>query len=169
MADGLGAVLGALLGAAGGALGQIDKKDKENKQQKLLHEDARENKDWFLRDYYSDATQRADAQRLLSRTEEYIKQRNRAAEGRAAVMGGTEQSVEDEKESNNKLLADVTSQVAARSESRKDAIRGQYMDDKRNLLNKKMELIQNGTGIHEGFDAVVGGAANGMSLGSSFG
>ena len=166
---GYGAVIGAFMGAAGGALALVDKNRKEAEQRKLLYDHAKEQKNWFDKNYNEDGTQRADAQRLLTRTEEFIRQRNRAAEGRAAVMGGTDASVEDEKERNNQVMADAVSQIAARSDARKDALAEQYMHDKKDILDEKMKLVDKAAGAHEAFNAVLGGAANGMSLGSGLG
>ena len=92
------------------------------KAKRNVEAQRQKNQDWYDRRYNEDATQRADAQRILTQTEESIKQRNKAAAGSAAVMGGTDESVAAAKEANNKALADATSQIAADAEARKDNI-----------------------------------------------
>ena len=67
-----------------------------------LEQQRRDNQNWYDRRYNEDATQRADAQRILTQTAELIKQRNKAAEGKAAVMGASEASVAAEKAANAK-------------------------------------------------------------------
>ena len=72
--------------------------------------------------------------------QEQIKNRNRAAKGRQAVMGGTEDSTTAVKEANNKTLADTTSQIVAANEARKDAIEQQYQRNKRSIQDQQMQM-----------------------------
>ena len=95
------------------------------KVKKNLQAQKQANQDWYDRRYNEDATQRADAQRILTMTEESIKNRNRQAAGAQAVMGGTEESVAATKAANNQALADATSQIAVNAEARKDQIEQQ--------------------------------------------
>jgi len=96
------------------------------KVKKNLESQKQANQDWYDRRYNEDATQRADAQRILTKTEEMIKNRNRQAAGAQAVMGGTEESVAAAKAANNQALADATSQIAVNAEARKDQIEQTY-------------------------------------------
>lgn len=157
-------ILSAALGIGGSLLGSLGKQDAIDEKQHGINVMRRENKDWYNRKYNEDPTQRADAQRLLARTEEILKKRTKAAEGRKAVMGGTEESVAAEKEANGKVLADVTSQIAAANEARKDAIENQY-------INRKNKLDEQYWGLEgerpNGYDiaaGMLGGAANGLGL-----
>ena len=72
--------------------------------------------------------------------QEQTKNRNRAAKGRQAVMGGTEDSTTAVKEANNKTLADTTSQIVAANEARKDAIEQQYQRNKRSIQGQQMQM-----------------------------
>ena len=94
--------------------------------------------DWYNRDYNEDATQRADAQRMLTLVSEQLKNRNKAAQGRAAVMGATEEGVAAEKERNNKAYADIVSNIAATNEARKDKLKENYQ---KGMLGLKDEDI----------------------------
>lgn len=98
-----------------------------------IKQQQQDNQDWFDRRYNEDSTQRADAQALLTATEESIRNRNRQAAGAAAVMGGTDESVAAAKAANNQALVDATSKIAAAADQRKDAIENQYMSTKSNL------------------------------------
>ena len=100
-------------------------------------------------------------------TEESIKRRNRAAEGKKVMMGGTDESVEAEKDANNKAMADIVSQVAANGEARKDAIEQQY-------LNRKEKYDDAISGLNaqkaSGLDIIggaIGGAAKGFMSGAN--
>lgn len=161
----LGSIIGGAVGAVGSIFGGISKNKAIKKQMEMVARMQRDNQDWYDRRYNEDATQRADAQRLLQMTEESIKKRNKAAAGTAAVMGGTDESVAAEKEANSKALADTTSQIAAAGEARKDQIEGKFLSRKENLDNAMRELEsqkQSGLDILGG---AIGGAANGIGLG----
>jgi hypothetical protein len=168
----IGAIIGGALGAGGSIFGNIAKKRALQKQKQKLQDRKNANEDWFNRRYNEDATQRADDQRLLTMTEEAIKQRNKAAEGRRAVMGGTDESVAAEKEAGNKAYADVVSQIAASAADRKDAIERQYQERKEGYEDKiaEIELSMPTTGdfISGAVGGLVSGASSGASLGGLF-
>lgn len=132
----LGSAIGGALGVGGAIFGGISASKAMKKVKRNLQQQQRENQSWYDRRYNEDATQRADAQRILTMTNENIRQRNRAAAGTQAVMGGTEESVAAAKAANNQALADATSQIAAAGERRKDAIEQQYLTTKQNLNNQ---------------------------------
>ena len=106
----------------------IEQQQKENKQ--WADKQNLDNQNWFDRRYNEDATQRADAQRMITKTTEALKQNNKAAAGSAAVMGGTDESVAAAKAESMQALADTTSQIVAQGEARKDSIENQYLSRK---------------------------------------
>ena len=122
----IGSLVGAGLSAVGSIFGGISASKAMKKVKKDLQAQKQANQDWYDRRYNEDATQRADAQRILTKTEESIKNRNRQAVGAQAVMGGTEESVAAAKAANNQALADATSQIAVNAEARKDQIEQTY-------------------------------------------
>ncbi len=136
----LGSLIGAGLGVASSIFGGISARKARRKQERMLAQQEKENRAWYDRKYNEDPTKRADTVRLLTQMQEQIKNRNKAAKGRQAVMGGTEDSTTAVKEANNKTLADTTSQIVAANESRKDAIEGQYQARKDAIQNKRMGL-----------------------------
>lgn len=126
----IGSLIGAGLSAVGSIFGGISASKAMKKVKNNLENQKRENQDWYDRRYNEDATQRADAQRILSKTEESIRNRNRQAAGSAAVMGGTEESVAAAKAANNAALADAAATIAANADARKDQIEAQYQQKK---------------------------------------
>ena len=122
----IGSLVGAGLSAVGSIFGGISASKAMKKVKKNLQAQKQANQDWYDRRYNEDATLRADAQRILTKTEESIKNRNRQAAGAQAVMGGTEESVAAAKAANNQALADATSQIAVNAEARKDQIEQTY-------------------------------------------
>lgn len=162
----IGSLVGAGLSAVGSIFGGISASKAMKKVKKNLQAQQQANKDWYNRRYYEDATQRADAQRILTKTEESIRNRNRQAAGAQAVMGGTKESVAAAKMANNEALADATSQIAVNAEARKDQIEQTYQqrdaqinDALNNLEQQKAQAISS---------AVQGVAQAGAGIAGAF-
>jgi hypothetical protein len=157
----LGSLIGAGLGVASSIFGGISARKARRKQERMLAQQEKENQAWYDRKYNEDPTKRADTVRLLTQMQEQIKNRNKAARGRQAVMGGTEDSTTAVKEANNKTLADTTSQIVAANESRKDDIESQYQARKNAIQNKRMGLeAEKAAGTASVAAGVAGTAAN---------
>jgi hypothetical protein len=157
----LGSLIGAGLGVASSIFGGISARKARRKQERMLAQQEQENQAWYDRKYNEDPTKRADTVRLLTQMQEQIKNRNKAAKGRQAVMGGTEDSTTAVKEANNKTLADTTSQIVAANEARKDAIESQYQSRKNAIQNKRMGLeAENAADTANVAAGVAGTAAN---------
>lgn len=157
----LGSLIGAGLGVASSIFGGISARKARRKQERMLAQQEQENQAWYDRKYNEDPTKRADTVRLLTQMQEQIKNRNKAARGRQAVMGGTEDSTTAVKEANNKTLADTTSQIVAANESRKDAIEGQYQARKDAIQNKRMGLeAEKANDVASVASGIAGTAAN---------
>lgn len=122
----IGSIAGGALGAAGSIFGGISASKAMRRVKKNLQAQKEANQNWYDRRYNEDATQRADAQRILTQTEESIRNRNRQAAGAQAVMGGTDESTAAAKAANAQALADATSQIAVNAVNRKDQIEQTY-------------------------------------------
>ena len=136
----IGSLIGGALKLGGSIFGGISASKAMKKVQKNLENQQRENQDWYDSRYNEDATQRADAQRILAITEQNIRNRNRQAAGTAAVMGGTDESVAATKAANASAMADAASQIAIAGDQRKDSIEQQYMATKASLNDKLNEM-----------------------------
>ena len=157
----IGALIGAGLGLASSIAGGIANRKARRKQEQMLAQQQRENQAWYDRKYNEDPTKRADTVRLLTQMQEQIKNRNRAAKGRQAVMGGTVDSTTAVKEENNKTLADTTSQIVAANEARKDAIEQQYQQNKRSIQGQQMQMeAEKSADTANAVAGVAGTAAN---------
>lgn len=160
----IGSLIGAGLSAAGSIFGGIKASEAMKRVKGNLEGRKRENEDWYNRRYNEDATQRADAQAILAKTEESIRNRNRQAAGAQAVMGGTEESVAAAKAANNEALAKATTNIAVNSEARKDAIEQQYqqrssqLDDSLNEMeiNKAQAIGQAVQGVAQAGAGIAG-------------
>lgn len=151
----LGSAIGGALGIGGSIFGGLAASRAMKKVKKNLQGQMRDNQDWYDRRYNEDATQRADAQRILTQTQDYIRRRNRAAAGAQAVTGGTEESVAATKAANNEALAEATSQIAVNGDRRRDQIESQYLQTKSDLndrlnnmeIGKAQNVIQAAQGV----------------------
>ena len=153
-------LIGSAIGAAGSIFGGISASKAMKRAKKNVEAQRQKNQDWYDRRYNEDATQRADAQRILTQTEESIKQRNKQAAGTQAVMGGTDESVAVAKAANNQALADATSQIAANAEARKDNIEATYMANDNAFVEQLNQLEQ---GKAQAIGQAVQGVANAAS------
>jgi hypothetical protein len=157
----LGALIGAGLGLASSIAGGIANRKARRKQEQMIAQQQKENQAWYDRTYNADPTKRADTVRLLTQMQEQIKNRNKAAKGRQAVMGGTEDSTTAVKEANNKTLADTTSQIVAANDARKDNIEQQYRERKNQLNNQQMGIeAEKAADTANAVAGVAGTAAN---------
>lgn len=162
----IGSIIGGAMKVGGAIFGGISASNAMKKVKKNIQEQQRKNQDWYDQRYNEDATQRADAQRILTITQENIRKRNQQAAGTQAVMGGTEESVAAAKAANNEALADATSQIAVNADSRKDAIEQQYLATDAQLQNQLNNLeINKANAISQ---AVQGVANAGAGIAGAF-
>lgn len=139
----IGSLIGGAVQLAGSIFGGIQAAKAARKRKESVERRKQENQAWYDRRYNEDATQRADAQRLLTMTKDAIRERNRSAAGRQAVMGGTDSSVAAEKARNAQMLGNTVSQINAQGEARKDRIESQYLGRKDSLDNALENIEQN--------------------------
>ena len=135
-------LIGGAIGAAGGIFGGISASKALRQMKRNVEAQRKSNQDWYDQRYNEDATQRADAQRLLTMTEESIRKRNQQAAGSAAVMGGTDESVAAAKEANRKALSDTMSNINASAEARKDQIEQTYRQKDDEYVNQLNQIEQ---------------------------
>lgn len=142
---------------------------KRKEERRLLEEKERRNQAWYDRRYNEDATQRADAQRLMTYVQEQVRKRNQAAAGTQAVMGGTEEAAAAAREQNNQALAETASRIAADAADRKDKVEDMYMkrqeaidddrssmmeDERGNIATSTQGLVNAAAAIGNGLDGV---------------
>lgn len=156
----IGSLIGAGLGAAASVFGGIRARRAAAKANAMLQQEKADNQAWYDRRYNEDATQRADAQRMLTMAMDRIRQRNRAAAGTAAVMGGSTEAVAAEKAANAGVLADTASQIAAAGAARKDQVESQYLAQK-NAINQQQ--IANQQQVAQNVATATQGAASALA------
>lgn len=169
----IGSIIGGGLSAIGSIFGGIKASQAMKKVKGSLETQKSENRGWYERRYNEDVTQRADAQRILSKTEDMIRNRNRQASGTQAVMGGTQESVAAAKAAGNEALADATSRIAVAGDARKDSIESTYqqrdaklndalnnleMNKAKNISTAISGVVQAGSNLANLFDTAKGAA-----------
>ena len=157
----IGSLIGAGIGAVGSVIGAIASKNATQEANRIAAQQRADNQAWYDRRYNEDATQRADAQRILTMTMDRIRQQNKNAAGTQAVMGGSEESVAAAKAAGANALADTASQIAASGAERKDAIENQYLTNKQALTaqqiaNKQQQAANIGAAAQGVGQAAVG-------------
>ena len=162
-------IIGAAAGAAGGIFGGLSRNKALKKQIRAVENMQRENQNWYDRRYNEDATQRADAQAMLTQTAEAIKNRNAAAAGSAAVMGGTEESVAATKAANADAMAQAASNITIAGEQRKDQIEQQYREKNAEYAQQIANLQGQKKNALDITSDAVGGAVNGFAKGMGMG
>jgi hypothetical protein len=153
----IGSIVGGAMKLGAGIFGGISAARAMRNVKSNLEQQKKDNQNWYDKNYNEDATQRADAQRLLTMTEDSIAKRNRQSAGTAAVMGGTEESVAAAKEANAKALSDTMSSINTAAEARKSQIEQQYMA-KNDSLNQQLNAMEQQKA--QSIAAAVSGAAS---------
>lgn len=161
-----GSIFGSLISLGSTIYGGLKASEAMKDAQGMVKKQAKDNQNWYDRRINEDATQRADAQRIMAMTDERIKNRNKAVAGAQAVMGGTDESVAAAKAQNNEALAEATSQIAAAGDRRKDQIESQYLQNKSDLEKRLEEYeVQRANNITQ---AASGAASVGSKMGGMF-
>lgn len=159
MGDIIGASVGAGLGVIGSIFGGISASKAAKKRKKAVENEMADNEAWYNRRYNEDATQRADAQRILNKTEDIIRNRNKAAAGTQAVMGGTDATAAATREANANALADATASIAEQGAAQKDNIEQQYRENRTRLKGQLNDIeAQRSQAIGQAIGGVIGAA-----------
>ena len=156
----IGAIVGGAMNVAGSIFGGLKASQAIKKQKDALAQRERENEDWFNRRYNEDATARADAQRMITLVGDAVRNRNRAAAGRAAVMGGTPEAVAATQEANSQLIGNTAAQIMQNADARRDEVEAQYMERKDQIRNAQDNMeLQRANNIIGAVQGVAGSAA----------
>ncbi len=112
--------------AVGGIAGGIAGRRAAKKNERILNKAEDRAQNWYDREYYSDFTQRSDAQAALNQARQILNERYNRTAGAAAVTGATDESVAQQKAANNQVLADVTGSISERADAYKEQVRANY-------------------------------------------
>ena len=122
----IGGIIGGVTSAVSGIASGIAGRNAAKKNERILNKAEDRAKNWYDKEYYSDFTQRSDAQAALNQARKILNDRYNRTAGAAAVTGATDESVAQQKAANNQVLADVTSSIAERADAYKEQVRANY-------------------------------------------
>ncbi len=122
-------IIGNALGAAASIFGGYQASKAAKKAKKGIEQQRAKNEAWYNRRYNEDATQRADFQNILTKTQELLKNRAKNAAAAQAVTGGSNEALAAEKAGANDAVATMMSNAALDAEKRKERIEAAYMDN----------------------------------------
>lgn len=133
-------LIGSAIGAGASIFGGISASRAMKRAKRNIEAQRKKNEAWYERRYNEDATQRADAQQVLTQTQDMLRRNAEQAAGSAAVTGGTDESVAQAKAAATRTVGDVMSNMNANADKRKDAIEQQYMSNDDNYVNQLNKL-----------------------------
>lgn len=146
-------MIGAAIGAGAGLVGSIFGGNKAAKQRRkmrrYLNEQDAENTAQYNRDYYSDYTQRADAQNLMKQLRDNLSKNNKRSDNMAVVTGATPEQQAVQKEQSNKVISDTYSNIGAMGQQWKDQVSNRYLSRKQNIADQRMGIMNQNAQSHE--------------------
>lgn len=134
------ALMSAAASIGNGIFGAASARKQQRDQQRAIDKEKAEERAFFRRAYNEDATQRASNQRLLMRANEMNKKRALAAAGKKAVIGGTDASQAAVQQANAEAMGNAVSDIAARSDDKKDALAAQHRRTMSGLNRQSAEI-----------------------------
>ncbi len=157
---GLGSAIGSGMKIGASIFGGIAASKAIKNMRNNINAARTENQNWYNRRYNEDATQRADAQSLLTNTQELLRRNNQNAAASQAVMGGTDESVAQAKAAGNNTLADTISKINDSAVAEKNSIESQYRTQDNAYMNQLNQLEQQKA---ESIKGAVNGVADAAS------
>ena len=143
----IGGIIGGIGSAVSGIAGGIAGRKARKRNEQILNAAQERAENWYDQEYNSDFTQRSDAQAALNNARQILNERYNRTQGAAAVTGATDESVAQQKEANNQVIADVTSNIAERADAYKEQVRANYENQMANIdqarINNNNRTAQN--------------------------
>lgn len=134
------ALIGAGAGIAGGIIAGNAAKKAAKKKAALLDKMEKDNENWYNKRINEDYTQTAEAVNAMRLARENADRSIQRAEGVAAVMGGTDESVALQKASASEGVGNTLANIASQATARKNAVESQYLQTKQGIDNSKMAI-----------------------------
>ncbi len=157
----IGAILaGASLaaGLASSVFGASKSAAAARQQRKLIDNQEAKNNAWYERNYYQNYIDSSEGKAALKRVENTLRRRNQQTDAQAAITGATPESVQAHEQGNAEILDNTVSNLAARSDARKDSIDAINQQNQSNITQQRMgqqqldesagaQLVSNGIGL----------------------
>lgn len=145
-------------GLASGIFGGIKSAKAAREQQRLINEQESKNNAWYNRNYYQNYMESAEAQAAMKRVENTLKKQNQEARATAAVMGSTPEAAVAQQQTNNEILDNAATGLAAQATQRKTQVDAANQQNQNAILNARLgqsqmneqggaQLMSNGLGL----------------------
>lgn len=150
----IGAVISGLGSLFGGIAGNIQARNQVRAIDRQM-EQAKKQRDAVMNE---DTMARADSQNLLGQTRKILEERSRVNQTNSIRGGYTNEAKIAQANSDNKALADATSQIMAQAQRRQDAAENRYQSTMADLMGKRAALA--GSGAQALASGIAGAASN---------
>lgn len=138
----IGTIISGVTALGSAIYGAIKSGNENKKARQLIAQERAENREWYNTEINKDYTSRSDAQALLTKQQELLRERTRSARGAAAVAGASDASVAADKEAANAAMAETMATIASNADAHKDEITAQYREADSRLNQAQAEEHQ---------------------------
>lgn len=123
----IGSIVSAAAGLAKGIAGGIKAAKARRQQAKIIKAAQQRNEAQFANDYYGDYMERSDAQAVMKRVRDTMRNNNKVTTASAAVTGATPEAVAAQKAAANQTVADAASNLQANADAYKTNVKNTYV------------------------------------------
>lgn len=138
----IGTIISGVTALGSAIYGAIKSGNENKKARQLIAQERADNRQWYNTEMNKDYTSRTDAQALLTKQQELLKERAQSARGAAVVAGASDASVAAEKEAANAAMADTMASIASNAAEHKDEVTAQYREADSRLNQAQAEVHQ---------------------------
>ena len=142
MADPITLGVMGVAGAAGSIYGAIQAGNVRRRMDKFLDGMKADNEAWYNQNYYQNVLERADTQNLIRNMRQNLQRQNKINNSTAAITGATPEAQQAAKEATNNAVTDVYGNIAAMGEQRKDNVDARYQQQKSNLSQAELNMME---------------------------
>ncbi len=161
--------IGMAISAAGTALGAAKGAKANRENQRILNDLNRENEQSYLTEYYRGALDNDGAKAYLKRLDSRMRERDKAAENSAVATGATQENILAQKQANNEVVSDAIAGLVENEESRKQAVRENYLNRRQSLkagqMNQNAAVANNWANLGSGIASAAGSLASAYLMG----
>lgn len=133
-------IIGAVGGLASAGYGAWQQAKAAKRAEELQAEQKAANNAWYMRNYYQDYLNTAQAQNALRKVRNEYAERTKEARARQAITGGTAEQAQAVAEAGAEAYGNVVGDIAAQGEQDRQAIDAQKLAMDANLNQQQMAI-----------------------------
>ena len=139
----VGAIIGAAAQVGSSIYGAIKSSQANKRAQEMIQNRRDENKRWYDAKMAEDYMQRSEAQNILRKQADLLKEQYKRAKATNIVAGGTDESLALQQQAANKTMGDTMADIAANASAYKDNVEQQYRAQENNLSQQQQQIYTN--------------------------